>query len=475
MPFALTIAGVDRTAWLRAGSLRVHDALNQRSTAAFHLLNPPAAPAIGQAVEIRDETGALIFGGQIDEPGRSRQVAGSPAHYAVQAVDHHSLADRRIVAEAYDGLTAGAIVQALITGYLAAEGITAGTIQAGPTVTRAVFNYLTAARALDELSELSGYQWVIRPTKALDFFARATFTAPWTADESASGHLLAGTVAVIQDRQTYRNRQYLRAGTDLTDPRTESFAGDGTRQAFTLAYPVAKVPSVTVNGAAKTVGIRGLETGKDWFWNKGDAVISQDDAAARLTTAQTLAVTYQGLFPIIVQADDYPARGERSAVEGGTGIYEQIEQDASIDDADAALEYARGKLRRYARIATTLTYETRRTDLRVGQLQTVALPSWGASGTYLISQIETSERPGATAAGRRRVTALDGEAVGGWVSFFRRLAAAGQAVVLRDNEVLIKLQQLQDGVTLADSLATPVTTTPENRAGFALAGYAEAG
>lgn len=470
MALILKIAGVDRTNLLRQGTLRISDALNQRSTASFILVDPSGVydPEVGESVEVYDEGGDLIFGGSIDEYQEEQPQGGVVDYHTVQCVDHHLLADRRIVAEAYDNLTAGAIVQDLITKYLAAEGVTAGTIQAGPTITRAVFNYVPASEALDQISELSGCQWCIRANKALDFFDRATFSAPWAVTSTRA----IMRPRVTRDRRDYRNRQYVRAGKDRTDPRTESFKGDGVTKTFTLAFPVAEVPSVAVNGVTKTVGIRGVETGKDWYWSKDDPTITQDDAAVALTATDTLSVTYRGFFPVVVQVDEGGQQTARKNLEGGSGVYERVDDAPNLDSQQAALELAQGKLRRYARIGATLTYETFLADLRSGHLQSVDLPGIHVSGVFLISEVETVDASRGDGQLLRRVTALDGEAVGGWAAFFRRMAQQGRQFVIRENEVLVKLTTLSDGVILADTL-TRTAAAPESRVGYALAGYSE--
>lgn len=467
---ALRIDGIDRTDLFQRRSLEIVDRLNARTTCRVLLKDEAAAyrPDIGEPIEVDDEAD-LAFAGTVDEPSESRPHKDfGPLSNAVQCVDHHQLADRRIVAQAFDDTPAGTIVEAIRATYLAGDGITAGDIQAGPTIERAVFNYIAASRSLDELSELAALQWVIRPNKALDFFARETFTAPWAADTTAA---LIG-VRRRRDRQQYRNRQFVRAGKDRTDIRTDAFVGDGERKTFSLVFPVATVPTVEVNGSPQTVGIRGVETGKDWYWNKEEREITQDDAAIALSGTDGLEVTYRGLFPIVVRVDDGSAQSERVGVEGGAGIYEHVADVPNVDSAALAEEVGSAKLRRFARIAQTLTYQTYQSDLRVGMLQTVDLPYLDTSGTFLIDSIHTTDPGRGDGKLLRTVTALDGEGCGGWVAFFRELAAAGRSFVIRESEVLVRVHTLADGLTLADTL-TSVSAAPESRVDHATVDFSQ--
>jgi len=468
MPFSLLIDGVERRANLQKGSLRIRDTINAPSTVSMLLKDEAGVyrPGLGQAVQIYDEAGDLVFGGSIDEPDEEALPAG-PLYTTVQCMDHHHLAEKRLVAETYEATAAGVIVQDIISQVLSQEGITAGTIQAGPTIAKAVFNYIRAAQALDELSDLTGYQWVIRPNMGLDFFDRSTFAAPWIAEPAT-----VMSPKVHRDRHEYRNRQYVRAGYDVTDPRTEEFVGDGKIQTFTLKFPVAEAPSIEVNGLAQTVGIHQVETGKGWYWNKNSREVIQDDGDTPLSSTDTLAVTYRGLFPIRVVADSSVAMTERKTVEGGSGIYEHVLDAPNINSQDAAIEYAQGQLRRFARISTVLTYETFASDLRVGMLQPVNLPAYDLSGDFLISEIETYDVRRGDNVLRRRVTALSGEAVGGWRRFFRESARQGRQYVIRENEVLVKMKIFAEVLRLTDTF-TKSSAAPESRAGYAMVGYAE--
>jgi hypothetical protein len=328
------------------------------------------------------------------------------------------------------------------------SALTATTqIQDGLLLTKAVFNYRTVTEAFNELAELSGYSWNIDHYKVMHFFARETNYASTAITGANARNFSARTT-----RDQYRNRQYVRAGYALTAERTESFVGDGTRKVFTLAFPCGKVPSaVTVDGTPKTIGIREVETGKDWYWQKGETTISQDDAAGALGGAEILAVTYQGLYPLIVDNRNSPEIAARQAVEGGTGLYEAIEDEPDYDDDSLAIDKSNALLRKYGRINKTVVFETDETGFRAGQLVSITLSELGLSGFYLISQVTIRDVTGLGDL-RHVVTALDGEDLGGWIEFYRKLAAAGQKFVIRENEVLVTLRYMEDELVCGDEL-----------------------
>lgn len=450
------IAGIDRPTYILNRSPDITSTLNARDVCRFSTFDRLGVyrPAIGEEVIVVADS-VRLFAGTINtitervEPGTTLLVC------ACECVDYNQLCDRHLVARIYEDQTLKEIVEDIVAQDLAGEGITTVNVQTGLTITKAVFNYRTVTEAFNELADLAGYSWSIDYYKDLHFFGRETNYAP-VAITGAN----ARNFSVRSTRDQYRNRQYVRAGYALTSARTESFVGDGTRKSFNLAFPCGKVPSaVTVDAVAKTIGIRVVEKGKDFYWSKGDTEISQDDGAEALGAAEILAVTYQGQYPLLVDNRNSPEIAARAAVEGGSGLYEAVQDEPDYDDDSLAIDKGNALLRKYGRISKTITFETDEDGLQAGQLVDITLGGLALSGSYLISQVSIRD---ATGLGdlRYRVTALDGEDLGGWLAFYRKLAAAGQKFVIRENEVLLMLRYAEDEVECGDSLTVSITEIP---------------
>jgi hypothetical protein len=468
----IKVGGIDKTSLYQPGSLNISDEISGRSTAGFQLVDKTGTyhTSPGQAIEIYDNALNLIFGGMVEDPEEENPLGTNVLFLPVQCVDQQALADRWLVIETYDNQTCGFMVRDFITKYLAQEGVVAGTVQDGPTVSRAVFPYISVSKALDDLAEQAGFSWWISADKKLNFVSRDTFRAPWNVTDTSP----IRAVKVRTNKDQYRNRQYIRAGRDVTDPQQESFAGDGKRQTFVVGFGIAKVPTVTLNGVAQTVGIRGLDQGKQWYWSKSEKEITQEQSGIAITSADTLVVDYRGYFPILVVADSGSAISERKSVEGGTGIYESIDDQASIDSATAALDIANGKLRKYARLSKELTFETDKAGLKAGQIINVTQSIHNINtAEFLVDKVSISEyKPDGSL--RYQVHAVDGEALGGWTNFFKALANQGGNVSIRENEVLVKLKSAADTVGARDIL-TISKGAPETRIGYAMIGFAEVG
>lgn len=439
----IKINGVDRTSNLIEKSVLISEAVNERSVAQFSLVDKTGLyrPTVGEIVEIYNGT-ELVFAGSIDDlPEFVVDGTNVLMYQNIPIVDFHQSADRRLVAESYENKTAGFIVTDIINKYLVEEGITAGEIQEGAIIQRAVFNYMTASQCLDELSELTGLQWKINPDKTLDFFNRATFIGTPVNEQSNIKML-----RVKKSRQQYRNRQFLRAGHDISTVQTRTFKGDGETQTFTVDLPIAKVPTIKVNGVIKTVGIRGLDQNCDWYWQKNDKTISQENDAPKLTSSDTLTVEFQGFYPIIVVAESTGEIADRQSIEGGSGIYESIEQKASIDSRESALTYSEGLLRRFANIQMQVTFDTY-TPYKAGELVQVDFPSHGISEEMLVAEVKIFDTGTVDHRLTYSVKLVSGESFGGWVNFFKKLAEQNKTFVIRENEIVVKLNTFRDEIS----------------------------
>lgn len=428
----ITVAGAVQK--VRPGGFEIEDRLEERSICRLTIDDGDGSRTFhkGHPVTVVDDAAATIFAGVVDDiPNVEPQTPSAAKFHELVCVDWHYLADKRRIARAYEEQTCGSIATDLITRVLGAEGITAGTINAGPVLSRIVFDYKNCATALDELAEHAGFTWWIDVDKALHFVPRTANTAPWTItpdDIIRPEH--GGQAGAGEGNAEYRNTQWIRGGRDVTDQQVETRIGDGNTRAWVMAFDLAKEPTVTLNANPQTVGIRGLEEGFDWYWNKGLPEISQDPDGVVLEAADTLQVTYVGEYQIIAKAEDPVAIADRLAIEGvGTGIVENV-ADEPVDSRAAAFESARAKLEKYAVIGRTLEFITKRSGLRPGQLATVDAPDeYGLDGVeMLVTSVETFAFSTQI---RYRVTCVEGLVVGSWRKFFGALiAAAGERIEL---------------------------------------------
>lgn len=452
----LLIDNVDRTSFLKTNTLQFSDKLEGRGTCGFTLVattKPYYRPQVGEVVELLQEE-TTVYKGTIEdfterEPGL-RDVA---MFFAVSAVDFSQKMDRFVVAKIYDGDLAGDIIKDMIDIFVnsVGESIGIGGVQDGLLIERVVFGYRKVSDCLRDLSKLIGFSWYVDFNEVLNFFDRTTFAAPFGL---SSGSDNFRKLKIKRKRSQYRNIEYIRAGEDLTDPQTEEFAGDDERQTFTLAFEAGDEPTIKVNAVAKTIGIRGEddETAFDWFWRKADKEVTQKKTDTPLATTDVLQVVYQGLFPIVAIAEDVAQIADRSSIEGGSGIYEHVIDDDSIETREFALQKAEGVLRRFGDIPEIIGFETDSGGLRSGMLMPVLLPDHDLDGDFLIDSVRA--RIVEEAGGRffrYTVKGLSGEHLGSWVDFYRSLQNAGRTFKLREGETLTLIRKELEDVILNES------------------------
>ncbi|MDM5333438.1 hypothetical protein QUF56_09385 [Ureibacillus composti] len=317
---------------------------------------------------------------------------------------------------------------------------------AGTLIRKAVFNFVTASQALDDVCELSGAVWWITADKVLHYVTRDEFKAPWNIDTNAP----IKNIEVETDLTEYRNRQYLRAGQDITDLQTESIKGDGSKRTFNVGYKIAQRPTVIVNKQEQTLGIRGKDTNRAFYWAKDEKEITQDESLTPLSSTDVLTVKYYGFYPIIVVAEDESAITEMKERTGDSGLYEDVEENENIDNADLALEFANSKLQKYAKINTRVRFETVKKGLQAGQLININLQGYELNDEFLITSVTIN--PFNDDFVTYSIECVDGEDVGGWEQFFKQLAKASKTYVIRDNEVLIRLAKQSEAIGFAEEM-----------------------
>jgi hypothetical protein len=301
------------------------------------------------------------------------------------------------------------MVKAIITGVLAAEGVTfdstsipdscnyfgAGTKFGASTLFTADekvsvdYKNKTVADLLDFLADYRSKKWSIDAALKAWFTSRTATSAPWTLTED---DCLTATLKKSGER--YRNTEHL-LNTSGIISMVESFPGDGSTYTFTLIYEVHQKPSLKVNGvaiAASDIGINGLSTGKKWYWSKGTNLISQDYTASPLPAGSVLEVSYVGQYGQDVTVDDDAGIAARALVDGTSGIVESVDDVSLIMNETEATTYATNLLTTFMASTQILTFRTRKSGLLEGMNLTVNLPKLGLSSVAMfITSLSISE------------------------------------------------------------------------------------
>lgn len=413
---------------------------------------------MGTATEVKDPEGATVFRGVLADTDWDLILGTDAVAWKLKFSDFNSLADRVCVFDYYDNahypLTSD-IVKAIITDYLAQFGVTEGTIEDGSTVSEVTYNGQKASKSLEELAKRDGYLWRIDDDRKLHYRSQSSVSAPWNIT-AASGkwRSMSGSASLAD----YFNRVYQRGpSSGISDSRTESQVGDGVRREFKLTYRAHSDVSVKVNGAAKTIGIKGVSSGYDFYWGQGSDIITQDDAGTLLTAGDTLAVTYRGQVSLSVQLEDSSEIAARAASEGTSGVYEALFEDSSALFLDLTVQAAETRLRQSPFDKCDLTYTTDEPGLRAGMVQSIEVPQRGIDDTFLIVSVSASELETPDGRVRYKVKCVLGERADDWMDYYRRISDLTDYSI-RDNETVQICQKL--AATVSMSSVCSVSSAP---------------
>jgi len=450
--YSLTIgARTDAIQYVLFNGFDKQEQANGRNTLTIHMAsNDGFRPGRGEEVLFKyNET--ILFAGNVyrrESRFAGNHVANGYLLIDLECVDRNALADRRLIAEIYASVYLHEIYADIINNILAQEGVIAGTIATGPLVDKIVFSNVTVAQALDTLYNETGYFWEIDYTKAFNAGPRTVKTAPFTIDIGTNAYLL--NYSDVDSLEQFRNVQVIEGGNGITVERTESFPGDGETRTWTVEYPLASKPALDIDGAEVSdsdIGIRGVDTGKRFYWSVGDNTIGQDKDDTVIPVNDSLNVTYEGLFKILSQAQDPSSIAERQAVEGGSGRYEQIANEGDLDGEEVVQQRAVGLLRRYA-LGSDVEFETDRDGLMVGQQVTLTIAPMGLSAaTYFIMQMSTQGFAWGTR--KYRVQATTGELRGNFAEFWKRVFKRNP-IRNREQEILSQLDFFPETATLSE-------------------------
>jgi hypothetical protein len=194
-----------------------------------------------------------------------------------------------------------------------------------------------------------------------------------------------------------------------------------------------------------------------WFYSPGDRHVAMNSNLVSpahvsyntpLAATDRIQVTYFGQADILVQADNLSEQTARAAVEGGGGIYEELESDESIDGLESAVERAQGILARFDQIRERLNIETDLLGYHAGQMMSPAFADYGIAGDWIQERVEVEDVAGAFLRTRLELTNADYFAAE-W-EFWRRMAAQGRKFQARETERLHILRHFLEAISLSE-------------------------
>jgi hypothetical protein len=477
-PFTVNVAGTN--VFAIAGTVQFGQTIGKRAQASFTVYSSTALHFQQyQQVAIYDSNYALAFTGYIMIPQEQQPGHRPSLLHTITCCDQHYLADKRVVAAIYTNKTIGYIAQNIAQNILAAEGVTIAQIYDGPTpgtmlypsptlypggnvglIPLASFGYCTVAQAFDELVKAASssgtpYYWMIDQFKQLWVVPYTTVVNSTIVDGTTIEQVISAPT-VTRSNPTYRNTQYLVGGVAQTVTQTEVRKGDDNTQSWTMGYALNTVPTISTNLAGagyvtKTVGIKGVDTGKDFYWAAGDPVITQDSSGTKLRGTPSndlLQVVYIGQYPSVFFDANAAQVAYQQGIDGTSGIVEKVDTDATLTSTANGLSEVSQLLTLYATQGVLLQFTTRQAGYAPGQMITVNLPNHQLYNTQLL----ISELVGTDQLDQLNmyytISAVLGPYDISWIQFFSKVLAQNQIA-----------NSINVGVSQSVSLLAPFTET----------------
>lgn len=436
MADVLTIGGVTKT--MQAGSLRITEMLNGRSTASFDVVSMDGTyrPEPNDPVEISRDS-AIIFAGfvfQPDEEGH-RTISGSAIVTKVQCVDYNALPSRRQVAITLEAGTMKAQLTQL-AAVLSPYGVVIDPGQAdGASFDEMAFPYGPFDEILDKYSVATGLPWEVTytATPAVDnlilrMLAPASNPAPF--DLATGDRNVVGDIAPSPSLGDYANRIIFRfseaaraayailsatanwADTETVEIGSKTYTFQATLTNADGNVQLGGTTQDSLNNLQRAITLGGTP-GTDYaaamtVHSQVTAYIASDgplvatalqagvsgnsigvatnnpDAAWRVAGGAAVSAMQFGVDEALsnqVIAEDIPAQ------DGGANLVEKTIEDPKVFDESLAQTLADGYLVRALAIQTAFTYETRQIGIHPGMSQTVTIPERNLSGTALITGV----------------------------------------------------------------------------------------
>ena len=366
-----------------AQSLTVEWSLKQRSTAEVTLLDIGALYAIGmgQGVIIADSD-LVHFAGTIDELTPIWNPGTPDRRWHIRCISNEHTATRRMVSGTFTRDPADLIILNLATLFWDGEGIDASTlVTSGPDVGPFTWDHATFEQALDDIGAEANKYWDITHDKKLRFFDRSAFAAPWNITES-SPEVRKRPLKLTTDRQKVANKVHVKVGQYIGDAIAHNFETVELLGAnsFGVAYPIGEKPSISIDGAVKTVGALGLDVGKQWYWTVGSNVLTQADSEPAIVDAAASFISYRPLSSATVTVEDTANQAERAAIELTSGIYEVVIEAATPTTRQDAQRLGEAYLAAHKDDSVVMAFDTLQNDLQVGMIMNVILPFLGLGG-----------------------------------------------------------------------------------------------
>src|SRR4030043_468203 len=401
---------------VKTKTLNINTTMSERSVASFILLDRiPVGfhfnQIIGRPVQIWEyidgpfdniNSWELIFAGQVDEPETSN-VNRLIFRNAIVCIDHHAICDRIAVNQSYPKINIDELVKLIIDDYLTEDGIwyDSTSIQSTTKEVQIVCPYVFCTQIFNEVK--------------CEVEALLEISQPYPDGVNM-------VYQVLYEIQ-YKPRLFITTWANKSHP-----------------LPAEEVDPTTI-------GIYGLDEAGAyaWYWNKNQKTVYHDGAEAPIAINLYLVIEYIPILEFDIIRTDAAEIANRKLVEGGSGIYTDVMSGSDLYGEILAAEKGDALLQRYTRIAKKISFSSF-DNYKTGGVRDVIFPSnninrlTSEGAGYLVWSV--SIRDIGTPKLLRAIELIDGEPVGGWIAFFKKMLSTENYFEIR-TDLTISIQIIE--------------------------------
>lgn len=429
---------------VRNESCSLTDALCEASMCRFNAMLPsvdgeaPTKFVKGAPMSVEYD-GAQVYSGYINNI-REDDTVPSMVQQDVDCIDQHYLAEKRYGSVDFKDASAGWVVKYLVDNFLAAEGVTytadsihdagirpktglrpgVGVRPVAPQLKRANYQNMKISLIIDDIAKRAGYWWCNDNVKVTWFQPPSAYPTETgvTVDDFTSG-----TIVYSKNNDRYVNKCIIKNAMFPTERQEKTFKADGFGRSYVLGYPLNEKPTIVVSGRpvpADEIGVKGVDTNCDWYYKVGDPIVESNLAAPPIGVWSMITISYVGQYPGTATYQDDAEVAERLAIEGGTGIVEQvIDCSGSMTKVEAEL-YAKNLVDNYIKDYIKFTFPTLRSGLNPGDYVSFTVPQYGMDGLQLVIEQVSYKPSGSTTI--YTVTATNIPMRNKWIDAFKNMS-----------------------------------------------------
>jgi len=311
-----------------------------------------------------------------------RNIDGQRNNIQIQGISYAARTQKIIVTESYTNAAIGDIVTDLFTKYV--PWATRVNIQSCSKIITIRFgdNYLWDA--MEQLCQISTYDWYIDEDLDVNFFDRSVRLNPIVLSQ-ASKNYKRGSANLTPDASKLVNKLWVKGGKATSDPYTQAITVSGTTPIPIFYTPVAMAGTdvtVVIGGVAKTVGIQNVDKvgTKHFLLNVAEKLLIPD-----LLTTGTGTIVYSYEYPIKILLEEPVSQAQY-------GIFEDI-LETKTDDKILATELGLKHLYKYSQPVISGSISPFSGTFKAGETIKVEIPRLRIDSELLIKDVMLSSIP----------------------------------------------------------------------------------